>query len=229
MVSCWRQHVASFLLVSQFFSVTSQYYNRKVGESTEIFIDESYGAEHSASCITPAYFSLWYPYPCQDLLIQLKVAKGNPSIYVSKSIPYPKKGDLTWTSNKDNLYSFDISQNDPGSYGGYFYIGVYDDCTQQNQESLFQIQAFKKQDRQVYLFNTDIVKFPALSRNKILEPNAYMFYSFCVPRCSNVAIAVKILPRAACTPASSNCQDSRLFPQLFISRQPLFNYQTNYR
>ena len=229
MVSCWRQHVASFLLVSQFFGVTSQYYNRKVGNSTEIFIDESYGPTYPASCNYPFYFALWYPYPCQDLLIQLKVAKGDPSIYVSKTIPYPKKEDLTWASKRNYLYSFDISQNDAGSYAGYYYIGVYVSCSQQNQESLFQIQAYQKKDRQVTYYNTDIFKFPALSRNILLAPNAYKLYSFCIPKCSNVAVAVNILPQKACTPANSSCQDSRLYPELFVSRQPLSESQTNYR
>ena len=221
--------MASFLLVSQFFSVTSQNYNRKIGKSTELLIGESYGRQYSANCSSPVYFALWYPYPCQDLLIQLKVATGNPSIYVSKTIPHPTKGDLTWASNKKNLYSFDLSQNDAGSYAGYYYIGVYVDCSQQNQESLFQIQAFQKRDRPVSYYNTDIVKFPYISKNILLAPNAYKLYSFCVPKCSNVAIAINILPQKVCTPANSNCQDSRLYPELFVSRQPLFESQTNYR
>ena len=75
-------------------------------------------------------------------------SSGEPDIYVSKADldqdPYPTKRKLTWAAYADGAYNLTISHWDPESSPGWYYIGIYDDCSKQSQTASYSIRAYTR-------------------------------------------------------------------------------------
>ena len=73
---------------------------------------------------------------------------GEPDIYVSKADldqdPHPTKNKLTWAAYADGDYNLTISHWDPESSPGWYYIGIYDDCSKQSQTASYSIRAYTR-------------------------------------------------------------------------------------
>lgn len=222
-MSATRVTTSTFIaLLFCFNFASSQFYERKIGRS--INITESYDVTYSTECNAYSYFSVFFIYPCKDLSISLKPTAGQPDIYVSKANrdrdPYPTRGKLTWASYADNIYTLNISRYDPESSPGYYYIGIYNDCSKQNEKAIYQIRA-----RPITLSSTtkDILVNRDLGINQHVTANGYTYFEFCVPICANVRIALdNCLDNEKCPKAYS-------YPELLVSRDKMYPRVKDYR
>ena len=197
-------------------TANSQHYAPKIGNSTTLNLESFYGASYTVQCDAYEYFSVMFPFPCKDLIINLRTHQGSPEIYVSKADinkdPYPTKEKLTWSATAEHYYTLTIDRYDPESSPGIYYIGIYNNCGAQNLPAKFDIQAMESSDLSVSSYNEDIYEFPDLGMGQIVAANEYAFFKFCVPVCANVLITLQ------------NCVDNTLcpgnysFPELLVSR-----------
>ena len=209
------------LLSSLFCSVViltanSQNYAPKIGNSTTLNLESFYGTAYTVQCDAYEYFSVMFPFPCQDLIITLRAHQGNPEIYVSKADvnkdPYPTREKLTWSATAEHYYTLTIDRYDPESSPGIYYIGIYNNCDAQNLPAKFEIQAMESSDPSVSAYLEDIYEYPRLGIGRTVAANEYAFFKFCVPVCANVLITLQ------------NCVDNTLcpgkysFPELLVSR-----------
>ena len=205
--------------------VDSQFYPPKLGNSITLELNSFYKTTYSVQCDTYEYFSVMFPYPCSDLILSLVSTQGNPRIYVSKAAnkdPYPTRDKLTWSSFADTPY-LKIDRFDPESSPGYYYIGIYNDCTDQLYPAKFKIQAQRSMDPGISYGLTDIYRYPDLGINQTVTSNQYAFYKFCIPICANVLITLhNCLDNKVCPKAYS-------FPELLVSRTSLQPSLKDYR
>jgi hypothetical protein len=190
--------------------ITAQTFVPKIGNSTLLSLDQKYGATYSVQCGKYEYFRIYMFYACRDLVVSVKATQGNPNIYVSKALvdldPYPTKEKLTWAAFATDTLT--ISHWDPESAPGYYYIGIYNDCSEQSSSALFQLQALSVETAG----STDILLNPTLSQNQQIVADGYVFYRFCVPECNNVKVTL------------TNCMDNDVcpgkysYPELLVSR-----------
>ena len=205
------------LLVYSLLAVNSQSFTQTPSNSTLLQLSVAYGATYTVQCSAYQYFSVYFQDACKDLIVSLLVKSGQPDIYAKKADvdkdPYPTKEKLTWAAYSDNDFTLTISQWDLESSPGYYYIGVYNDCTNQNKPAVFKIEAFPSQDPFVAVGLTDLVKYPWLGELQSGAPKSYQFYRFCVSKCSNVKIEL----------------DTLSYPELLVSRQHLLPSLRDYR
>jgi hypothetical protein len=198
-----------------FATVTSQYYEPKLGDSTNLYTTNFYEEFYSTGCGAYTYFAVQILKPCKDLIISLKKTKGQPYIYVSKTNPYPTKNSLTWAT-ESNLLTLTISKTDTNGYPGYYYIGIYNDCSQQSDIASYQIQARESYDEPNYSNQvTDIGLHDYLSANKTVEGNSFSLFSFCLDRCQNVKLRIENCVDKSCQSLSKYY----ILPDLLVSRQ----------
>ena len=186
------------------------------GNNTILILDQTYSGYYFTGCNSYTYFSVYFYYPCNDLTVSLLSKEGgSPEMYISRANldndPYPTKDKMTWAGTSSNHYSVTISRWDPESAPGYYYIGVYNDCSKRNSTAMYQIQAVKDTPNMFddqYTTNPsalDVLYYPMLTRNLVIEPNTYKYFRFCVPRCSNVEVSVQT-------------SSSTVYPRLVVSR-----------
>ena len=140
-------------------------------------------------------------------------------MYVSRANidldPYPTREKMSWEATKRNYYSMTISHWDTESAPGWYYIGIYNDCSQQNETAWYQIQALKVVPPMfdgTYTTNPsiqDLVTYPQLGQGKTIQPNTYTYYRFCVPVCSNVQISMQT-------------SSSIAYPEIIVSRTEIY-------
>ena len=192
-------------------SVISQYYDSKLGTSTDLFTTDFFDKFYTANCSAYTYFAVRFFTPCKDLIISVKKKKGQPYIYVSKTNPYPTRNSLTWAT-ESNLVT--IYKTDPNGYHGYYYIGIYNDCSQQSDNASFQIQARESADEPSFsLFYTDIGLHSELSSNKTVDANSFILFSFCLSSCENVRLRLEDCVN------KTRCPKDYILPELLVSRQ----------
>ena len=195
-------------------AVTSQYYDPKLGNSTNLFTKSFYGDYYNTKCGEYTYFAVQLLKPCKDLIVSLNKKKGQPYIYISKTNPYPTRSSLTWATESNPL-SLTISKFDPNGYPGYYYIGIYNDCSQQSNIASYQIQALESADEPSYSnTNTDIGFHAYISENRTVDANSFVLFSFCLASCENVKLRIKNCVDKTC-PSSKNY----ILPDLLVSRQ----------
>ena len=118
---------------------------------------------------------------------------------------------MSWEATKRNYYSMTISHWDTESAPGWYYIGIYNDCSQQNATAWYQIQAQKVSPPMfdpTYTTNPsiqDLMIYPQLGLGKTIQPNTYTYYRFCVPACSNVQVSMQT-------------SSSIAYPEIIVSR-----------
>lgn len=115
---------------------------------------------------------------------------GEPDIYVSKANvdqdPYPTKYKLTWAAYKDKDYNLTISHWDVESSPGWYYIGVYDDCSSQFSTATYTIRADSMYSSVNYVTysaclkislssedSDDILVHQNIATNRLITVNAY--------------------------------------------------------
>jgi hypothetical protein len=109
---------------------------------TEITLnDPPVNKVYSTNCGEYKYFSVYMSDPCKDLNITVIPLSGEPDIYVSKNDRYPTKEKLSWAAFAEGVYTLIISHWDAESSPGYYYIGVYADCSQTARNAMYYIQA----------------------------------------------------------------------------------------
>ena len=119
---------------------------------------------------------------------------------------------MSWEASKRNFYSMTISHWDTESAPGWYYIGIYNDCSQQNSTAWYQIQALKVTPPMFdssYRTNPsiqDLMIYPQLGQGKTIQPNTYTYYRFCVPLCSNVQVSIQ------------TSSPSVAYPEIIVSR-----------
>ena len=188
----------------------------KYGNNTQLLLGAPYSGYYFTTCNSYSYFSVYFYYPCNDLLISiLPQSGGSPKMYVSRANldfdPYPTREKMTWEATKRNYYQMTISYWDTESAPGWYYIGIYNDCSQQNSTAWYQIQALKVDPPlydTTYASNPsiqDLVLKPQVARGKTIQPNAYTYYRFCVPICSNVQVSMQT-------------SSSIAYPEIIVSR-----------
>lgn len=201
--------------ITLFDTVASQYYEPKLGDSTNLYTTKFYGEFYNTGCGAYTYFAVQNIKPCKDLIISLNRKKGQPYIYVSKTNPYPTRNSLTWAS-ESSLLTLTISKADTNGYPGYYYIGIYNDCSQQNDDASYQIQALESYEEPSYSnLNTDIGLHPYISENKTIVANSFSLFSFCLLSCENVKLRIKNCVDKSCKSLSKNY----ILPDLLVSRQ----------
>lgn len=89
-----------------------------VAASTSLTLDKPFDVSYTSQCGEYTYFEVDFPYPCKDLNISVVTLSGNPQIYVSNTLMYPTKRDLTWSAVETD--SLVISYYDPESSPGKF-------------------------------------------------------------------------------------------------------------
>lgn len=218
-------HIFEFL---SYHVVISQYFEPKIGNSVNITDGAFYLTAFETKCDTYTYFTVNFIYPCRDLVLSIRPTKGQPTAFVSKANkdggdPYPTKEKMTWAAHKEDLYTLIISRYDPEASPGYYYIGVYNDCSQQSENAVYQIEVLPSVDKAVSLFNTDILEYPYLSMNKYVAADKYEFFSFCLPICANVKITLE-----NCVDVK-DCPQTYSFPELLVSRENLLPSLQDYR
>jgi hypothetical protein len=186
-----------------------------LGNSTQLNLTSEYGLTvHSLQCNKYEYFKVLFYFPCNDLVINVKPIQGQPDIYVSKANidndPYPTKEKLTWAAFEDSQYQLTINHRDPESSPGFYYIGIYNDCSHQSKSALFQIKVSKGEPTESSL--NDLSLYPKRGLNQLVDAQGYKYYSFCSPRCSNVRVALK-----NCLD-NAECPGKYAFPELLVSR-----------
>ena len=214
-------------LLMCFVASSAQFLKAKIGNSTVLNLNSFYSTSYTVQCSAYRYFAVNFIYACKDLIISLKVTSGQPDIYASKADvdkdPYPTKDKLTWSAYADDLYTLSISRWDPESSPGYYYIGIYNDCTNQKNPANFRIQALMSQDPAVAIGLKDILLYPRLGLGKTVKANGYTFFQFCVPECANVKISLQnCIDNAVCPGAYS-------YPELLVSRHSLLPSLKEYR
>jgi hypothetical protein len=189
-------------------------FDHPLGNSTSLKVPSAYGATYSLECNKYEYFNVLFYFPCNDLVINVKPLQGQPDIYVSKANidkdPYPTKEKLTWAAFEDSQYQLTINHRDPESSPGYYYIGIYNDCSHQSKSALFQIAISKGEPTESAL--NDISVFPARGLNQLVDAQGYKYYSFCSPRCSNVLVTLQ-----NCL-SDAECPGKYSYPELLVSR-----------
>ena len=224
------RHLAAvcLLVFPSFHQISSQYFQPKIGNSVDITDGLFYNTTYETECDAYSYFAVNFIYPCRDLVLSIRPTKGQPNVYVSKATkdgvdPYPTREKMTWTAHKEDLYTLIIYRYDPESSPGYYYIGVYNDCSQQSEVAAYQIEVLPSTDPEVSLYNTDILEFPHLSMNKFVAANEYQFFRFCLPVCANVKVTLE-----NCIDVNS-CPQTYSFPELLVSRETLLPSLQDYR
>jgi hypothetical protein len=131
---------------------------------------------YATNCGEYKYFSVYMPDPCKDLNITVIPVSGEPDIYVSKKESYPSKEMLSWAAFAQGVYTLTISHWDPESSPGYYYIGVYADCSQTSKNAKYYIQAstasVSTQD------DTDIYLHKEVSLNQKLSAKGYKVINY---------------------------------------------------
>ena len=222
--------ISCFLFVAAILTAGSQFYEHKFGNSTTLNLESFYKTSYTVQCDAYEYFSVMFPYPCQDLIITLRPTQGNPEIYVLKADvnkdPYPTRDKLTWSASSREYYSLSIGRFDPESSPGIYYIGIYNNCDGISGTKLpakFQIQAMESKDPGISYGLTDIYEYPDLGINQKVASNQYAHYRFCIPVCANVLITLhNCLDNKVCPKAYS-------FPELLVSRTSLQPSLKDYR
>jgi len=87
-----------------------------IAASVTLTLDKPSDTSYTSQCGEYTYFEVNFPYPCKDLNISVQALAGNPQIYVSKTLMYPKKRDLTWSVVQND--SLVINHFDPESSPG---------------------------------------------------------------------------------------------------------------
>ena len=155
---------------------------------TEIYVDASPSSKQSVQCNDYTYFKVYMPYACKDINITAYPTSGSPVIYVSSTadkVTYPSTDSLSWSGDSTQGYTVSISHWSPDSSIGYYYIGVHNDCSRQDQVATFTLAATTYEDN-----TDDILVHPELARNQIVPALGYVFYKFCVDRCANVQLTL---------------------------------------
>lgn len=136
-------------------------------------LDGAYGQKYTVSCNNYAYFRVNMTYACKDLNVTVNPLGGQPDVYVSRDFSgkfsYPQKSDLTWSAFTDGHFNVFISHWDTDSSPGNYDISVYNDCSRQSQDAVFQIKA-------VTSFNDDedLYIHQERARNVFLPPLGYV-------------------------------------------------------
>ena len=172
------------------------------GNNTILILGQTYSGYYFTQCHSYSYYAVYFYYPCNDLTVSiLPSTGGSPQLYVSRANldqdPYPTKDKMTWGGNQQNYYAVTISRWDPMGAPGWYYVGVYNDCSQQNSTAWYQIQAIMNpvpmfgQNYATHPELEDLMLYPQLGMNKQVQLGAYSYFRFCVPYCANVEIGLK--------------------------------------
>ena len=181
-------------------------------------LNEGYREVYETECNEYTYFSVYFFHPCYDLTISLAPTAGEPDIYVARASEAdqpirPTKETMTWATYKTKVYTLTIAHWDPEYTPGYYYIGIYNDCSEQKKKAVYQIQAGKDP------YNTndsglklpDILAFPDMGMTQSVLLNNYKYYRFCVPQCADVKVFL------------DSCIDPKLCPNSFAKTELLLS------
>jgi hypothetical protein len=195
------------------------------GNNTILVLGSGYGGYYPTTCNTYRYFSVLFYYPCNDLTISVLPSTGNPHLFVSRANldfdPYPTDKKMAWSATKADGYSVTISHWDPESAPGWYYVGVYNDCTEKNETSWYQIKATKDDLSTAAAYAdfytktaslVDLYQNPKAAINQYLSPNNYVYYRFCIPQCGNVKISIDNCDD------QTKCPSAYATPHLLVSR-----------
>ena len=227
--------ILAFLPLLVFSSPPRPWTNRE-GNTTTLRPEADYKDFYYTECHKYHYFAIYFYFPCDNLKVSVLPKSGVPdlSIFVSRSNqdhdPYPTKEKMAWTADKDNAYSLTISHWDTEASPGWYYIGVYNDCSNVKETASYQIKAVKE-DYSPFVANgalivpgeEDILAFPKYATNQIIKSNEYKYYRFCLPKCGNVQVSI------------DNCIDpvkcpiTYAFPELIVSRTEKYPVTNSYR
>ena len=138
--------------------------------NVELILNSTDSKVYATGCLKYSYFSVYFPYPCQDLTIKLFGVSGSPQLFVSKTKEMPTIYDITWSCGDEE--SLTIHHFDPESSPGYYYIAVYNPCRNGfNKTATYSIMT--NTSRLSSFDQTDLLINPASSLNQRLKANEY--------------------------------------------------------
>jgi len=148
--------------------------------SVTLVLGASSSQKYTTSCGTYNYFKVQVPTSavCEDLVITTDVSSGEADLYVSKTNTFPTKDMETWAAYADGIWDLTISRWDIQSSPGWYYIGVYADCTLTNTAAVYTIKAEMDNTDD----GTDILRTPTAGQNFALNTaDSYKYFRFCLP------------------------------------------------
>lgn len=148
--------------------------------STLLTIGASPSQKYTTSCGTYNYFKVEVPTSavCKDLVITTDATAGEADLYVSKTTTFPTKDMETWAAYADGVWTLKISRWDIQSSPGWYYIGVYADCSLTNAAAVYTIKTELDNTDD----GTDILRTPSAGANFALNTaDSYKYFRFCLP------------------------------------------------